>query len=139
MCLSGETCLPANCCLSELDTIKKNPTGHIGLAKCDIIIISLKCNLFSPWYGWKIALLALNINQLMKMLKIPKMFLRCFLELCSWNILKQKNCFYCYCWVSLDEEPFLYEMITYKNNLSQLWCWLCFHTPLQIYFPWKCY
>jgi hypothetical protein len=28
----------------------------------DIIIISSKCNLFSPWYGWKIAHLALNNN-----------------------------------------------------------------------------
>jgi hypothetical protein len=28
--------------------------------KSDLIIISLKTNLFSPWYGWKIAELALN-------------------------------------------------------------------------------
>ena len=28
----------------------------------DIIIISFECNLFSPWYGWKIAHLALNNN-----------------------------------------------------------------------------
>ena len=30
--------------------------------KVDIIIISLKINLFSPWYSWKIAELALNNN-----------------------------------------------------------------------------
>ena len=29
----------------------------------DLIIISLKINLFSPWYSWKIAELALNSNQ----------------------------------------------------------------------------
>jgi hypothetical protein len=31
--------------------------------KADIIIISLKINLFSPWYSWKFAELALNNNQ----------------------------------------------------------------------------
>jgi len=30
--------------------------------KADLIIISLKINLFSPWYSWKIAELALNTN-----------------------------------------------------------------------------
>ena len=30
--------------------------------KADLIIISLKINLFSPWYSWKIAELALNNN-----------------------------------------------------------------------------
>ena len=30
--------------------------------KVDIIIIPLKINLFSPWYSWKIAALALNNN-----------------------------------------------------------------------------
>ena len=30
--------------------------------KVDIIIISLKCNLFLPWYIWKIAHLVLNNN-----------------------------------------------------------------------------
>jgi hypothetical protein len=30
--------------------------------KVDLIIISLKINLFSPWYSWKIAELALNNN-----------------------------------------------------------------------------
>ena len=33
--------------------------------KVDIIIFSLKCSLFSSWYGWKIALLALNNNHLL--------------------------------------------------------------------------
>jgi len=32
------------------------------LYKSDLIIISLKINLFSPWYSWKIAELALNGN-----------------------------------------------------------------------------
>ena len=30
--------------------------------KADLFIISLKINLFSPWYSWKIAELALNNN-----------------------------------------------------------------------------
>ena len=30
--------------------------------KADLIIISLKIKLFSPWYGWKITELALNNN-----------------------------------------------------------------------------
>ena len=32
------------------------------LNKADLIIISLKINLFSPWYSWEIAELALNNN-----------------------------------------------------------------------------
>ena len=32
------------------------------LYKVDLIILSLKFNLFSPWYNWKIAGLALNNN-----------------------------------------------------------------------------
>ena len=32
------------------------------LNKADLIIISLKINMFSPWYSWKIAELALNNN-----------------------------------------------------------------------------
>ena len=38
----------ADCCFSE--------------NKADLIIISLKINLFSPWYSWKITELALNNN-----------------------------------------------------------------------------
>jgi hypothetical protein len=30
--------------------------------KADLIIISLKINLFLPWYGWKIAQLVLNTH-----------------------------------------------------------------------------
>ena len=33
--------------------------------KADLIIISLKINLFSPWYSWKIAELNLNNNHLL--------------------------------------------------------------------------
>ena len=40
----------------------KNPTGSVGLVQVDLIIISLKITLFSPWYSWKIAELALNLN-----------------------------------------------------------------------------
>ena len=34
----------------------------------DLIIISLKINLFSPWYSWKIAELALNNNHTLSLL-----------------------------------------------------------------------
>jgi hypothetical protein len=63
MCLSGATCLPADCCSSKL--AYKNPAKHVGVvykANIIIIIVSSKCNLFSPWYGWKIADLALSNN-----------------------------------------------------------------------------
>ena len=30
--------------------------------RANLVIISLKINLFSPWYSWKIAELALNNN-----------------------------------------------------------------------------
>ena len=40
----------------EWGDMSKNPTKH------DFIIISLKINLFSPWYSWKIVELALNNN-----------------------------------------------------------------------------
>ena len=43
-------------------TIKKNPTKRVGPAQRGLIIISLKINLFSPWYSWTIAELALNSN-----------------------------------------------------------------------------
>ena len=32
------------------------------LHKADLVVISLKINLFSPWYSWKIAELTLNNN-----------------------------------------------------------------------------
>ena len=37
--------------------------GVLVWNKADIIIISLKMNLFSPWYSWKIAELALSNNR----------------------------------------------------------------------------
>jgi hypothetical protein len=38
-------------------------------SKTDIIIISLKCSLFSPWYGWNIVHVVLNNNHSPYMLK----------------------------------------------------------------------
>ena len=60
MCLSGATCLPTDCCFSELALW--NPTQCVGLVQSDLINISLKINLFSPWYIWEIAELVLNNN-----------------------------------------------------------------------------
>jgi hypothetical protein len=44
--------------------------------KVDLIIISLKINLFSPWYSWKIAELALSINQSLTGNKIDSMYFK---------------------------------------------------------------
>ena len=42
----------------------KNPTlSMLVQYKADLMIVSLKINLFSPWYSWKIAELVLNNNQ----------------------------------------------------------------------------
>ena len=62
MCPSGSTCLPANCYFSELALLKKIQLSMLVWYKVDLIIISLKINLFSPWYSWKIDELALNNN-----------------------------------------------------------------------------
>jgi hypothetical protein len=43
------------------NTIKNQPLVLVWY-KADLIIISLKINLVSPWYSWKIAELALNNN-----------------------------------------------------------------------------
>ena len=61
MCPSGATCLSADCCFSEL-TLSKSNSVWWSSYKADLIIISLKNNLFSPWYSWKVAELALNNN-----------------------------------------------------------------------------
>ena len=43
----------------------------------DLIIISLKINLFSPWYSWKIAELALNNNHsLTSIWRLPTFFIQ---------------------------------------------------------------
>jgi hypothetical protein len=46
-----------------------NPTERVGLVQRDSIIIFLKINLFSPWYSWKLAELALNNNHSLTLLK----------------------------------------------------------------------
>jgi hypothetical protein len=43
---SGETCLPANCCFSELAL--KNPTKHVGLVQSRYPRHVIVCKLFSP-------------------------------------------------------------------------------------------
>ena len=47
MCLSGATCLSADCCFSEL------ALTVLVLYKADLIIISLNISLFSSWYSWQ--------------------------------------------------------------------------------------
>jgi hypothetical protein len=48
--------------LSEIPDDHHYKTSLTYENKADLIIISLKINLFSPWYSWKIAELALNNN-----------------------------------------------------------------------------
>ena len=56
---SGATCLSADCCFSEV-AIYNTQLRVLVYYKADLIIISLKIDLFSPC--WKTAELALNIN-----------------------------------------------------------------------------
>ena len=51
--------------LFQWASTKKIQLSVLVLYKADIIIISLKIDLFSPWYGWKIAELVLNNNHLL--------------------------------------------------------------------------
>jgi hypothetical protein len=51
ICRGGATCLPADCCLSELAL--KHPTKRIRLVESGYHHL-FECNLFSPWYSWKI-------------------------------------------------------------------------------------
>ena len=60
MCLSGATYLPMDL-FQWANTIKILP-WMLVLYKADLIIISLKCNLFSSWYSWNFFHLALNNN-----------------------------------------------------------------------------
>ena len=60
MCQSGATFLPAN--LFQWTSTIKIQLIVLIYYKADIIIISSKCNSFSPWYGWKIAHVTLNNN-----------------------------------------------------------------------------
>ena len=48
---------------NRCDNWEWTPTQHVGLVQSrPNVIISLKINLFSPWYSWKIAGLALKNN-----------------------------------------------------------------------------
>jgi len=56
------TCLPANCCFS-VPALYKDSIQHVGLVRSrNHHNHFIECNLFSPWYGWKIAHLVLNNN-----------------------------------------------------------------------------
>ena len=45
----------------------KNPTKHVGQVQSKHHYHLIECNLFSPWYSWKIAHLALNNNHSLKL------------------------------------------------------------------------
>jgi hypothetical protein len=55
-------------CIQDVNN-NMSPSQH-NVNKADLIIISLKINLFSPWYGWKISELALNNNHSLDYLDI---------------------------------------------------------------------
>ena len=52
MFLIGATCLPMECCCSELILSESSTKHHL----------IIKSNLLSPWHGWKIAHLVLSSN-----------------------------------------------------------------------------
>ena len=52
LCSSGVTCLSAYCCFSELALLKSKPACWSSTQRTSYII-TLKCNLFSPWYTCK--------------------------------------------------------------------------------------
>ena len=52
--------LTADCCFSKLALSKLSRC--VGFLHCGHYHHFIKCNLFSPWYSWKIAHLALNSN-----------------------------------------------------------------------------
>ena len=72
MCLSGATCLPADCCFSELAL--QNLTRPVGLAQIRYHHHLIECNLFSRWYSCEIAHLALNNNHSPTPLLINQLF-----------------------------------------------------------------
>ena len=67
--------------------------------KADLLIVSLKINLFSPWYSWKMAELALNNNQSLNLFSVlsafyPGSICFCFFVWVSWLISGDRcNCF----------------------------------------------
>jgi hypothetical protein len=65
LCCTATTTDDRLCVLASLT--KWSPILHMTIwmrrpIKSNLIIVSLKINLFSPWYSWKIAELALNNN-----------------------------------------------------------------------------
>jgi hypothetical protein len=60
MCPSVATCILEDCCFSEL--AQQIPIIHVGLLQRWHHYHLIECNLFSPWYGWDIAHLALSNN-----------------------------------------------------------------------------
>jgi hypothetical protein len=59
---SGATCLPADCFRISVNYYYKNPFQRVGLVQSGHHDHFTECNLFSPWYSWKIAELALSNN-----------------------------------------------------------------------------
>jgi hypothetical protein len=70
----------------------------------DVNIISLKINLFTSWYSWNIAELALNNNHSLT-LSCPPLYCYCLLLLLCINQVPEV--LYCFQWVTV-----------YKKNLS---------------------
>jgi hypothetical protein len=66
-CQSGASCLPADCYSMSLHY--NNPTKSVGLLQSGHHHF-IKCNLFSPWYSWQIAHLALKNNHSLTLKKL---------------------------------------------------------------------
>ena len=102
-CPSGATLSTRRLLFQWASTIKMQ-LSMLVLYKTDLIIISLKINLFSPWYSWQIAELAVNNNHSLT-LSCPRLYCYCLsLLLCTNQVPKV---LYCGQWV-----------MVYKKNVS---------------------
>ena len=62
MCWSGATCLPTDGCIMSYHC--KDPIKCVGLVHIEYHHMSLKSNLFTPWYSRTITHFALSINKI---------------------------------------------------------------------------
>ena len=125
MCPSGETCLPAACCCSEL------VLWNVLVFHYHLII----CNLYSPWDSWKIVHLALNNNH-------------SFTHSCSWSqdkiqTRKRKLLQICFSVSLLGNDDFVFLICgqKYENYWSHFtvrlfWIWTSFWLINLLFLLW---
>jgi hypothetical protein len=82
--------MPTRGLLFQWASIMKIQRSVLVQYKADLIIISLKINLLSPWYSWKIAELALNNNHSITLFKTsltPPLFLSSCTKPGMWSVM----------------------------------------------------